>query len=87
MSTISPAVGSHSMYRWKYHCPFSFSVGFGSATTRAWRGLRYCMMRLIAPPLPAASRPSKITSTRAPVAVTHCCISTSSICSRSSSAS
>ena len=31
-------------------------------------GLRYSVIRLIVPPLPAASRPSKITTIRAPVA-------------------
>ena len=34
-------------------------VGFSSATTRAPRGFRCSMNRLIVPPLPAASRPSK----------------------------
>ena len=42
---------------------FSRSFGAGSATTRQTRGLSRCVMRLIAPPLPAASRPSKITTT------------------------
>jgi hypothetical protein len=32
-------------------------VGFSSATTRAPRGLRCSMKRLMVPPLPAASRP------------------------------
>src|SRR5262249_28350299 len=35
------------------------------------------MMLLITPPLPAASRPSNTTTTLAPVAFTHSCISTS----------
>ena len=43
------------------------------------------MTRLIVPPLPAASRPSKTTTTRAPSVRTHSCSSTSSACSRSSS--
>src|SRR6266705_2243051 len=34
-------------------------------------------MQLITPPLPAASRPSNTTTTLAPVAFTHSCISTS----------
>ena len=42
-------------------------------------------MRLMAEPLPAASRPSKRTTTRAPVSMTHCCMVTSSACSRPSS--
>ena len=45
------------------------------------------MTRLIVPPLPAASRPSKTTTIRAPVALTHSCSLTSSVCSRNSSAS
>src|SRR4051812_42928447 len=43
-------------------------------------------MRLMTPPLPAASRPSKTTTTRSFSSRTHCCSFTSSICSRSSSA-
>lgn len=78
MSTISPEDGRCRRYRWKYHSPFSRSLGCGRATTRAVRGLRYCVTRLIAPPLPAASRPSKMTSTRAPVALTQRCMVTSS---------
>ncbi|MGH3153822.1 MAG: hypothetical protein ACRDOB_24250 [Streptosporangiaceae bacterium] len=39
------------------------------------------------PPLPAASRPSKITTIRAPVARIQPCILTSSPCSRYSSRS
>ena len=54
---------------------------------RASRGLRYSVTRLIAPPLPAASRPSKITTILAPSARTHSCIFTSSPCRRNSSAS
>jgi hypothetical protein len=34
----------------------------GSATTRQTRGFSRWVMRLITPPLPAASRPSKITT-------------------------
>ena len=45
------------------------------------------MIRLIVPPLPAASRPSKITTIRAPVARVHSCTLTSSVCSRKTSAS
>ena len=59
------------MYRWKYHCVRSRSVGMGSATIRATRGLRYSVTRLIVLPLPAASRPSKTTTTRWPVVLTH----------------
>ena len=36
-------------------------------------------------PLPAASRPSKMTTTRAPVDCTHACISTSRACKAFSS--
>ena len=42
------------------------------------------MMRLIVPPLPAVSRPSKITTTRRPSSMIHSCIRTNSICSSSS---
>src|SRR5699024_10152089 len=62
------------------------SVGTGRATLRACLGLRYYVIRLIAEPLPAASRPSHTTTRRLPVAWSQACISTSSACSRSSSA-
>ena len=84
-STISPAAGSCSTYRWKYHCVVCRSVGFGSATCRVMRGFMCSVIRLIAPPLPAASRPSKITTRRIPVAATHSSIFTSSSWSRESS--
>ena len=84
-STISPAAGSCSTYRWKYHCVCSRSVGDGSATIRATRGFRYWVTRLIALPLPAASRPSNTTTSRAPSARTHSWSFTSSACNRSSS--
>ena len=61
--TISPAEGRRSTYRWKYHCARSRSDGAGKAATFTTRGLRYCVMRLMVPPLPAPSRPSKITAT------------------------
>src|SRR5688572_735005 len=44
-------------------------------------------MRLITPPLPAASRPSKTSTTRRPACLTQCCSFTSSSCSRASSRS
>src|SRR5580692_5113380 len=59
--TISPAEGNSATYRWKYHCPRSRSVGDARATTRQTRGLSGSVMRLMTPPLPAASRPSKTT--------------------------
>ena len=40
------------------------------------------MIRLIVPPLPAVSRPSKITTTRSPSCTIHSCMRTSSIWSR-----
>ena len=49
----------------------SRSVGFSSATTRAPRGFRCSMKRLMVPPLPAASRPSKMTMMRSPVSFTQ----------------
>ena len=85
--TIWPAAGRCSMYRWKYHWVRSRSVGAGSATILATRGLRYCVTRLIVLPLPAASRPSNTTAIRAPWSRTHSCIATSSACSRYSSRS
>src|SRR4051812_8165290 len=71
------------MYIWV----FSRSVGAGSAMTRNTRGLTRSVMALIVPPLPAPSRPSKMTQTFAPVAWTHCCSFTSSTCCLVSSAS
>ena len=71
------------MYIWV----FSRSVGAGSATTRNTRGLTRSVIRLIVPPLPAVSRPSKTMQIFAPVDFTHSCIATSSPCSRSSSSS
>ena len=47
--------------------------GVGSATMRQERGLRHSAMRLMTPPLPAASRPSKITTTCRPSSRTHSC--------------
>ena len=70
------------MYRWKYHWVFSRSVGVGSAAICATRGLRYCVTRLIVPPLPAASRPSKMTTIRAPDVRIQSWTLTSSPCSR-----
>src|SRR4051812_16260985 len=54
-----------------YICVFSRSEGAGSATTRNTRGLTRSVIALIVPPFPAASRPSKITMTRRPLAFTH----------------
>ena len=54
----------------------------GSASMRQVRGFMYWVMRLMAEPLPAASRPSITMTIRAPVSTTHCCISTSSAWSR-----
>src|SRR6266545_5407452 len=84
-STISPAAGRFWTYRWKYHCVRCRSVGAGSATMRAVRGLRYSVTRLMVLPFPAASRPSKITTTLAPSDLTHSCSFTSSAWSRNSS--
>ena len=64
------------MYIWD----FSRSVGAGSATIRNTRGLTRSVMRLMVPPLPAVSRPSKTMQTLAPVAFTHSCRATSSPC-------
>src|SRR5579864_7241546 len=51
------------------------------------RGLTRSIMRLIIPPLPAASRPSKMITMRALVALTQSCSLTSSTCSLKTSAS
>ena len=64
-----------------YICDRSRSVGAGSATTRNTRGLTRSVIRLIVPPLPAVSRPSKTMQIFAPDALTHSCIATSSACS------
>src|SRR5690348_12728354 len=53
----------------------------------ATRGFRYSAMRLIAPPFPAASRPSKTTTRRSPLTRTHSFSFTSSAWSRCSSRS
>ena len=66
---------------------FSRSVGVGSATTRTTRGFSSSVMRLMAPPLPAASRPSKMTATLRPWLRTHSCSLTSSRWSLASSRS
>ena len=52
---------------------------------RHTRGLRYWQIRLITPPLPAASRPSKSTTTRAPLRWIHSVMVASSPWSLSSS--
>ena len=52
---------------------------------RVTRGFVYCVIRLIVPPLPAASRPSKMTTILAPDCETQSSIFTSSSCSRRSS--
>ena len=69
------------MYIWV----FSRSEGAGSATTRNTRGLTRSVIALIVPPLPAASRPSKTTTIRCPVAFTHSCRWQSSVWSLRSS--
>jgi len=84
-STISPPAGRCGTYRWKYHCVFSRSVGIPKATTRQKRGFRRSVMVLITPPFPAASRPSKITTTFSLFCFTHSCSLISSICSLYSS--
>src|SRR5262249_48430014 len=65
------------MYSWD----FSRSDGAGSATTRNTRGLTRSVMALIVPPLPAASRPSKIRTTRRPLCLTQSCSAHNSTCS------
>ena len=79
--TISPADGRCGTYRWKYHWVRSRSLGFSSATVRQPRGFRCSVNRLMVPPLPAASRPSKTMTIFWPVSFTQFCSLTSSICS------
>ena len=86
-STISPAAGSCSTYRWKYHWVRSRSLGFGSATIRTVRGLVRSVIRLITPPLPADPRPSNTTATLSPWEAIQYCRSTSCSWIRSISAS
>src|SRR6185503_9037584 len=57
------------MYIWL----FSQSEGAGRATRRKTRGLTLSVMALMVPPLPAASRPSKMMITRRPLCLTHSC--------------
>src|SRR6516225_2869488 len=54
-----------------YICDFSRSDGAGSATVRNTRGLTRSVSARMVPPLPAASRPSKIMITRRPLCLTH----------------
>ena len=61
-----------------YICDLSRSVGADSATTLKTRGLTRSVIRLMVPPLPAVSLPSKTMQILAPVAFTHSCIATSS---------
>src|SRR5215472_10168359 len=56
-----------------YICDFCRSEGAGSATRRNTRGLTRSVMAFIVPPLPAASRPSKIMIARRPLYFTHSC--------------
>ncbi len=67
----SPAAGNSATQRWKYHCDFSRSLGMPRATMRMMRGLVVSVMRLMTPPLPAASRPSKTMPTRNPLSFTQ----------------
>src|SRR5215204_929068 len=85
--TIAPAAGRWATYRWKYHWVRSRSVGAARATTRQIRGLRLSVILLIVPPLPAASRPSKITTTLSPACLIHSWSLISSSWSRASSSS
>jgi hypothetical protein len=62
-----PAAGRCAAWRWKYRCVSSRSDGVPRATTVAPRGFSGSRMRLIVPPLPAASRPSKSSTMRSPV--------------------
>src|SRR5215472_798923 len=78
--TTSPAAGKCGMYRCTYICDFSRSVGVSRAMTRNTRGLTRSVMRLIVPPFPAVSRPSKTMQILAPDALTHSCMATSSPC-------
>src|SRR5215472_5821006 len=63
----------------------SRSEGAGNATCRKTRGLVRAVIRLITPPLPAVSRPSKTTMMRAPSAWTQACRRVSSTCNFASS--
>src|SRR3954449_12869042 len=68
-----------------YICDFSRSDGAGNAITRNTRGLTFSVIDRIVPPLPAASRPSKMMITRKPLCFTHSCMWQSSACSFRSS--
>ena len=76
--TTSPAEGKWAMYRWMYICDLVRASGAGSAMCLNTRGLVRSVIRRIVPPLPAESTPSNTMQTRAPVALTHSCIATSS---------
>src|SRR4029077_16838568 len=83
--TISWAAGRCLTKRWKYHSVSSRSLGLPGATIRTSRGLKCAAMRFMVPSLPAASRPSRITSTLRPRSMTCRCSLTSSICRRRNS--
>ena len=55
------------------------------ATTRQTRGFIRSLIRLITPPFPAASRPSKTTTTRKPRCLIQRCITANSTCNLRSS--
>jgi hypothetical protein len=63
------------------------SLGLARATTLTFLGLRKAVIRLIVPPLPAASRPSKMARIRSPFSFMNFCSFISSICSFFSSIS
>ena len=78
--TISPAAADA-------HVPLEVPLGAftvrrrGQGTTVAPRGLRARLSRLIVPPFPAASRPSKIRATLMALLLHQCWSLTSSSCS------
>src|SRR5215467_8696488 len=80
--TISPAAGKCCMYLCMYIIDFSRSDGAGRAITRKIRGLTRSVIARIVPPLPAASRPSKMTITRSPLYFTQYWSLHNSACNR-----
>ena len=69
----------------KIYAQFSLSEGLPSATTRADRGFKYRLKRRMVPPFPAASRPSKIITTRFLFFCNQFCNLSSSNCNFSNS--
>src|ERR1044072_333955 len=66
-TVIPPQPGREGHKRQRKWWRFSSGVGAANWATRTWRGSSGATRRLIAPPLPEASQPSKTTQTGGPI--------------------